>query len=450
MPEENARSDSDLESHADQDSNAQGPSKPGRKKNPNSQAARRDQNRIAQREFRLRKQQRIRDLEARVELLSGSQDEALTDLRAVLKDLMTENQTLRNLLKSVAGFIGDGLGGMVPKMGWNMTEFNDFVNKSETDTAWESFQARRQAQKTTQSSNAMSSVLGPQSAKRVAEENSAGPSRKKQRSMEADGDRQDYSLVMPISSTVPPVPQASVYSSSNGRSSHNNIFSDLMRGPDGAAMFMPPTPSGTPSHYPAPSPSSYHSSYMQSMGMSVEPGLSPIPYSQNKNGAVMSQQRIPPQQNHLPHDEIDDDSDLDPQQPKKIEAFKLIRYHLDNFMRNSAYCLPSSLRPTLVQSLAESAIDRMLHPDLRDRIILLRGQFSLADCMIDYKKAVTIHGDDVLAHSNWEIAEWWLRKYAYLVEKETLDHCNRWRRERGESELKLADIGARTDHVSST
>jgi len=33
--------------------------KPGRKKNPNSQAARRDQNRIAQREFRLRKQQRV-------------------------------------------------------------------------------------------------------------------------------------------------------------------------------------------------------------------------------------------------------------------------------------------------------------------------------------------------------------------------------------------------------
>ena len=69
-----------------------------------SQAARRDQNRIAQREFRLRKQQRvrrpdpftdacpydypfvqIRDLEARVELLSGSQDEALIDLRAILK-----------------------------------------------------------------------------------------------------------------------------------------------------------------------------------------------------------------------------------------------------------------------------------------------------------------------------------------------------------------------------
>lgn len=59
--------------------------KPGRKKNPNSQAARRDQNRIAQREFRLRKQQRIRDLEASVEILSGGKDEALNQMRKIMK-----------------------------------------------------------------------------------------------------------------------------------------------------------------------------------------------------------------------------------------------------------------------------------------------------------------------------------------------------------------------------
>jgi len=31
--------------------------------------------------------------------------------------------------------------------------------------------------------------------------------------------------------------------------------------------------------------------------------------------------------------------------------FKPSSYHLDNFKRNSAYCLPASLRPTLVQRL---------------------------------------------------------------------------------------------------
>ncbi|KAJ3534380.1 hypothetical protein NM688_g7146 [Phlebia brevispora] len=100
--------------------------KPGRKKNPNSQAARRDQNRIAQREFRLRKQQRIRDLEASVEILSGGKDEAVTQLRKIMKDLMQENQVLRQLLRSLSNFIGDGAGGLLPKLGWDLNDFNNF------------------------------------------------------------------------------------------------------------------------------------------------------------------------------------------------------------------------------------------------------------------------------------------------------------------------------------
>ncbi len=39
------------------------------------------------------------------------------------------------------------------------------------------------------------------------------------------------------------------------------------------------------------------------------------------------------------------------------------------------------------------------------------GRFDLVDCLLDYRNAVTIHGDDVLAHSNWEISEKWLRQY---------------------------------------
>ena len=30
---------------------------------------------------------------------------------------------------------------------------------------------------------------------------------------------------------------------------------------------------------------------------------------------------------------------------------------------------------------------------------------------MDFRNSVTIHGDDVLAHTNWEISEKWLRKY---------------------------------------
>lgn len=45
---------------------------------------------------------------------------------------------------------------------------------------------------------------------------------------------------------------------------------------------------------------------------------------------------------------------------------------------------------------------------------LLSGQFDLVDCLHDYRHAITIHGDDVLSHQNWEIAESWLKRYKYV------------------------------------
>jgi hypothetical protein len=124
----------------------------------------------------------------------------------------------------------------------------------------------------------------------------------------------------------------------------------------------------------------------------------------------------------------------------------------------------------------ESVIDRIPHPELRDRMILLRGvydskgsaqrqeltcmsgRFDLVDCLMDYRTAVTIHGDDVLAHSNWEIDEKWLRQYGYvyillpsssqvniqsiryLIDQATLNISNRWRRERGEPEIRMSEL----------
>ncbi|KAG2043031.1 hypothetical protein BDR03DRAFT_1088033 [Suillus americanus] len=444
--------DSDIESHLDHadELGAGEPNKPGRKKNPNSQAARRDQNRIAQREFRLRKQQRIRDLEARVELLSASQDEALTDCRAILRDLMTENHVLRGLLKSVSGFIGDGAGGLLVKLGWDIADFDSFVNKAETDTAWESFQARKHSLKTSQTSNAMSSMLGTpnNTGKRPSDDDSGPGLAKKARGMsnsEQNGDRRDsYSLMLPMSSAVPPASSLYPPQPPQGRS-QDNMFSDLMQSGN-SPVFMPSTTSSTPSHYAA----SDFQPYVPQMNMNVEHRLGAMSYSTNKtNGAVPLPQRVLSQKPSI--EEPDDHDMAELRDPKKIEAMKLIKYHLDNFMRNSAYCLPASLRPTLVQRTInhESVIDRIIYPELRDRIILLRGQISLADCLFDYKKAVKLHGDDVLAQHNWELAEWWLRKYSYLIEKVTLNICNRWRRERGEPDLSLSDIGAQGDSPPS-
>ncbi|KAJ3828549.1 hypothetical protein F5880DRAFT_1621135 [Lentinula raphanica] len=426
MPEDSTERgySNDPDSDVDSREESAPPGKPGRKKNPNSQAARRDQNRIAQREFRLRKQQRIRDLEARVEILSGGKDEAMGEMRNILKDLMQENQTLRNLLRSVSAFIGEGAGGLLPKLGWEMSDFNNFINRSETDTAWEGYQRRKKAAATAE-------ILNP-SQKRSADQDNPSSLNKKARTGDTGDANGSYSMLLPLNNS--PVNSNPLYPNSN---SHDGraMFSDIMRNGNGSPMFMSGSSStGTPPQYGGPSGSNVSGyPYIPGGHMNLETTLPPISFPPS-NAQPRSTDQPSPEQ-------IDDDED-----PNKNEAYKLIHYHLDNFKRNSAYCLPSSLRPTLVQRYSwiplESVIDRILHPELRDRMILLRTRFDLVDCLLEYRNAVTIHGDDVLAHGNWEINEKWLRKYGFLVEQATLNIMNRWRRERGEPELRLSDIAS--------
>ena len=90
------------------------------------------------------------------------------------------------------------------------------------------------------------------------------------------------------------------------------------------------------------------------------------------------------------------------------------------------------------------------------------------DALHDYVRSLTLHGDDVLAHTNWEIGESWLRRYGYvalrvwllddctywsiyrfLVDQSVLNICNRWRRERGEQDLLMSEIQHSQDHPSA-
>ena len=70
----------------------------------------------------------------------------------------------------------------------------------------------------------------------------------------------------------------------------------------------------------------------------------------------------------------------------------------------------------------ESIIDAVLHPEIRDRMIMFRGadshpspssrqltepmkgRYDLVDCLHDYRMSVKIHGDEILNHANWEIS----------------------------------------------
>ncbi|KAF9649631.1 hypothetical protein BDM02DRAFT_3142281 [Thelephora ganbajun] len=394
--------------------------KPGRKKNPNSQAARRDQNRIAQREFRLRKQQRIRDLEASVEILSGGKDAALAEMREILKDLMAENHTLRGLLRSLSAFIGEGAGGVLPKLGWSLNDFEDYVNRAETDTAWESFQKHKHERQSAQP-EASTSQPATNTRKRPVDDPNSNR-HKRQRSMTAD---EEHSNEFPaLGSSVP----------ANG-----NTFNDLLRTNTNASpMFMTPQSAAS---QPAYSASGSTSSFLHGLGLE-----SPV------NGPTdpVSLSLPPPRVNQNLTTVAESPEENETFDPKVEEAGKLIAYHLDNYKRVNTYCLPASLRPTLLQRTMphESIIDAVLHPEIRDRMIMFRGRYDLVDCLHDYRLSVKVHGDEILNHANWEISEKWLRGYNLLVDTQTIEVVNRWRRERGDPELRVAEFAKSTEHPS--
>ena len=59
---------------------------------------------------------------------------------------MAENHHLRTLIRNLGQYIGDGLGGVLPSLGFDRPqEFVDFINRAETDTAFEGFQRRKKA-----------------------------------------------------------------------------------------------------------------------------------------------------------------------------------------------------------------------------------------------------------------------------------------------------------------
>lgn len=217
---------------------------------------------------------------------------------------MAENQTLRSLLRGVAAFIGEGAGGLLPKLGWDASDFNNFINKSETDTAWEGYQKRKKAQV---------SGAGPttlQSRKRTSEDDPVVNRSKKARNDDNNlEDRQNgFSLLVqvPQSSVAPP----SLYTASQQTQERPAMFAELMQGPNGSQMFMQPSTSANSAQYPSPSVSnlsSYPPSYVPGVNMNME----------QPDGSSQGMQRSNPVE---PPDELDDEED-----PKRNEAYKLIR-----------------------------------------------------------------------------------------------------------------------------
>ncbi|KAG9124045.1 hypothetical protein FRC07_013090 [Ceratobasidium sp. 392] len=526
--------------HGQADTGA-GSSKPtksgGRKKatNPNSQAARRDQNRIAQREFRLRKQQRIRDLEARVEILSEGQDEAYAQLRDVIRDLMDENTTLRGLLRDVTGFIGEGLGGTLkPRTGWDPVKFREFCERGETDTAYEGWLARKRARagpstsappasehaddddqedalssrkrrRSTRKESELTRPFGPSPTAGQGDDGkiSSGDSLSRPHLDGLEIDWSNTGLTIPHTNpnarsrkdldrppsatssanthtgTFPDnfpssFPGASATYSMQDQRRHSPSFATISPQMSSArtrvrpavdADIIPPLPSVSTLGPPPPLdvsvgvgigvnvgqgaasslfqpgyalPQPQLTTYGASRPMSAAPGAHPQPsmyYSMHPGGTGAE-----PQQTIGSSGVGEGFNEADPQ---LREAGALIKYHIDNYRRNENYHLPPSLRPTLTQRTVQhnGVIDGLIFPTMRDRAILLSGRFDLAECFADMMRAVVIHGDDVLAHSNWELSLSWMKRYHFLVDESIINESiNPWRGKRGERELTMQDI----------
>jgi len=82
----------------------------------------------------------IRDLEVKVDILSAEKDEAFKAVHSMLQEVITENQLLRQLVKDLSTFVGDGIGGAASKVGWDATRYEDFLGRGETDTAHLAYQ----------------------------------------------------------------------------------------------------------------------------------------------------------------------------------------------------------------------------------------------------------------------------------------------------------------------
>lgn len=238
---------------------------------------------------------------------------------------MAENQTLRNLLRSLANFIGEGAGGLLPKLGWGLSDFNEFINKSETDTAWEGYQRRKKpGNEEGESGSSLPPMAIPPSGKRPSETD-MGNRAKKMRPDNTLEPSNNFSLLIPIpNSSIPS--STGLYSNPSSRlPERNSLFTDMLRPSNGSPMFMQ-TPSSTSSQYP-PNGSNLEgfqssSSYISGVGTNIDqPVSSSSPYDSPSSAPISHQRMQSTNDGPAASDELEEEDD-----PKKTEAYKLIQW----------------------------------------------------------------------------------------------------------------------------
>ena len=244
-------------------------------------------------------------------------------------DLMAENHALRGLIKGLSGFIGDGTGGVLTRMGWDQSDFEAFVSRSETDTVWEGYQQRKKnadhaavaEQRTSTSASSKRPLETDSSTSRTAN--------KKARADPSDHDPSSFPLLSSLPSMGTSAPLFPPAARSQER---NGIFSEIMQAASNPTMFMQSPSNSSSSPYPSSGTpvmdTTYPSSYIPIDSASFD----------NANSMV-SQQRL--QQPTDIGELLDDDDD-----PKKMEAYKLIQcveFQMDDLVTDCDQLPPRKL-----------------------------------------------------------------------------------------------------------
>jgi hypothetical protein len=193
-----------------------------------------------------------------------------------------------------------------------MSDFNAFINKSETDTAWEGYQKRKKL-----ASEPSSSVTTTSGQKRPADEESTAGRSKKSRSGEKEGEyvQNGFPLLTPVNAAS--LTTNGMYRAGSRSQDVSGMFSDLMRSSSNSPGYMPQaSPADTPAQYS----SSYQQSYL-SGGNIMEPSFSSLPYNPAHPGAAPVQQNVQQQPSRQASIEpLEDDGD-----PANNEAYKLVQ-----------------------------------------------------------------------------------------------------------------------------
>ncbi|KAM0791533.1 hypothetical protein ACM66B_005982 [Microbotryomycetes sp. NB124-2] len=423
---------------------------------------RKEQNRRAQRDFRQRKQQYIKELEAKVALQGTARDEQIDLLGKAIEQLVEENVKLRELLAGVTGFIGEGLGGYLPRIGMELQQFNAIATQTKLDTI----------------TSVIDKVL-PNARETIARQVASAPGNptaKRRRATTSATDSPQGTAPVASTSTSEQYPSGPSFADVP-----NNLFAPALalsglKSPN-APFSLPPPPTAQYStasdnshreQAPSSQPPASLRDIVNPVASTSQPGTgtsTPTARTQEEindahtqevrnvlptSGARLGTQQM--EKHHAAYEQKLQELFNQPTDNPKLQAIQMISYHMRNKREQPNYHLPPSLKATVTQQTVPHStfFDGIIFPSLRDRLILLKDQYDLQTLLEDLMEALNIHGNDILQPCNWELSEKFLRKYWYVIDAEVLGYTNRWRKERGEVELTMRSIVPDGNKDSST